>query len=318
MAVTAAIDRERVPAALAARHLTSRMASTHCHPPLPAPLPSLTPAPLSPLPGQPSASSMPSAPAALAAATAAFSAASPSSMRCFSRTCRRGRVGNRCQLLSFCSATTTGMQHVRTLLEAAVHPWAADPQTGSLTQHPPATPAPSKSGTASCRSLQGGGGAGCAFVPAAPRQHGCRRAGSSPIHSLHVRSPAPHPPPQAPAPTCGRLQQRVVPALQRRDHLAHEAELHAVGLVRELHLAAANGVVGGHGGGTWRRELLPSGGGREPAAWGCRRGLRGQLKATVLSWTAAGGRAGAQEVAVQRARQHSSEEVEGAPPLAVK
>ncbi len=50
------------------------------------------------------------------------------------------------------------------------------------------------------------------------------------------------------APTCGRLQQRVVPALQRRDHLAHEAELHAVGLVRELHLAAADGVVGGHGG----------------------------------------------------------------------
>jgi len=68
----------------------------HPHaPPTTAQPPRLTPLPpLPPLLGQPSASSMPSPPAAaasaLAASAAAFSAARPSSMRCFSRTCRDG------------------------------------------------------------------------------------------------------------------------------------------------------------------------------------------------------------------------------------
>lgn len=73
-----------------------------------------------------------------------------------------------------------------------------------------------------------------------------------------VRPAQPRP---APLPTCGRLQQRVVPSLQRLDDLAHKRELHAIGLVREEDVAAADLVL--HG--CW----VPLGQAGELGPWWC-------------------------------------------------
>ena len=53
--------------------------------------------------------------------------------------------------------------------------------------------------------------------------------------------------------TGGRLQQRVVAALERRDDFVHERQLHAVGLVGEVHIAPPDRIVGWHAGQGARR-----------------------------------------------------------------
>lgn len=174
--------------------------------------------------------------AVAAAAWATLSAARPSSMRAFSRTCT-GRAG--------------GGQTVSGGSRAAGVRWQL--QGWGRTAAGPTCHASAEQSRDSVLPEPTGGGDGRVGVV-----NGC--AGPHTVTSPHTCMAGSLPQRR----TSGRLQQRVVPALQRGDDFGHEAKLGAVGLVREVHLAPANGVAGRHGGrptvGHGRGELAPADG----------------------------------------------------------